>query len=162
VHGRDEGLGPVLAAAGDFFVGHRGAGAHAVGERRPALPQVRGVQQGRPGVIARSAGKVACGRRRVVKNSFLLDEQAQGHQRIQEHLGGARVGVEPGSHFQRAGTLPHGRKYVELQRREDHATLLRRPDALVQVVGEASGGFLGAARRRVPVVCSPLWPGSAP
>ena len=135
-------------AAGGFVAGDGGAGAHALGERGPALPQVRGVQQGRPGVIARTGGEVARGRRRVVKDPFPLDQQAQGRQRVQQHLGGARVGAEPGGHVRRAGALAHGREQVEFQRREDGAALLKRADALVQLVGEDSGGFAGAARRQ--------------
>jgi hypothetical protein len=81
-----------------------------------------------------------------VKDPLLFDEQAQGRQRVQKHLGRARVGAQPGGHFHRAGAVPHGRKQVEFQRREDDTALLKPPDALAQVVGEHAGGFPGAAR----------------
>jgi hypothetical protein len=54
--------------------------------------------------------------------------------------------VERGGHIHRAGAFAHGREHVEFQRREDDAALLKRPDAVVQLVGENAGGFPGAAR----------------
>src|ERR1019366_2901 len=91
VHGGDKGFGPIGAAAGDFVVRDGGAGAYAAGERGPALPQVRGVQQRRAGVVGRGSGEVAGDRRRVAKDAFVLDEEDEGREGVEAHLGSARV-----------------------------------------------------------------------
>ena len=94
VHGGNKSRHPILfatagAGRGSDRSSDRGSGAHALGQRRPTMPQVNGVHKGAAGLVARALREETGAYRSVAKCAVFLVEQLQTDQNIQQHLCGS-------------------------------------------------------------------------